>query len=653
MSAIGAVVFLDGRPATGQMLESMGRALGSLGDRSDFLVAGPAGLLHRPMAFTPEDEHERQPLVGGEGRFVLVFDGRIDNREEFTAAWGETPGPLPVPDSRYVLRAWEAWGEVAPQRLIGSWAFIVWDVVERSLFAAVSPSDGRTLYYHHGAGSFAAATMPRGLFVLPGVDRALDELKIADFLLDVVDLSRSFFVGVTLLPPGHRLRLGNGTIDVRRFWSVEEVRPVRFRRDEEYVEAACALLDRVVAAQLRSRSRVSLFLSGGLDSSAVAATAAPLLASRGERLLAFTEVPRISFPGPVPPGRYADETPLVTAIARRHPAIDLTLVRTGSRSFLDDLEILFDHLEAPFRNVFNRCWMEAIAAEARQRGSSVLLTGSGGNMTMSWEGHDLFSRLLREGRWPRAFREAQALAGGDLSAARLLVSQGLLPLLPGGVGPVARRAWGLLARHCEDGLDWSPIRPEFAGACRVAERARSLSQRRVDRSRMGPAEGRAWLLGLGSGRAADTAFRSLHGVDLRSPLFDVRLVEFTLGIPEEQHVRNGCSRWLVRRAMEGRLPREVLENRERGLQAADWFEGLTSARDQLTGELERFGQDDLASRALDLPRCLRAVARWPDEEWPSPRVMADYWALGKAVMTGRFILWARGLSPAGGRREGA
>jgi asparagine synthase (glutamine-hydrolysing) len=645
VSAIGALVRARDEPVSLGDLERMGATLSSFGGPASFWLGAPVGLLHRGDGLLAEDILEPQPLTGAAGRFVLVFDGRLDTRREIAEALEINEGvSRDLSDAGLVLRAWEEWGEDALPRLVGSYAFALWDVPERTLHAATSPSDARTLFYRCDSGGLALATMPRALFVLPGPTRTVDPVKIADYLLDIQDPSRSFWKGVSALPPGHLLRFRDGAVEVRRFRGASTGAVLRFARDDEYAEALLALLDRVVHNQLRSVSAVGVSLSGGLDSASVAASAARALARERGRLLAFTEVPRSGFSGPVPEGRYADETPLVSAIARLHPNIDLTFVRTEGGTFLDGLEESFAHREAPFRNAFNRPWLLAVNEEARRRGARAVLTGTGGNATVSWHGLSLFPNLLQRFRWLRALREARALAGGAglAGTARALVGHGVLPLLP-----VRARAFVRRVRHVAmhgrspAWTEWSLARPELLAEARLEERALERSLGPLDRSLLSPHEGRMWLLGLGSGGSFEAGCRSQHDVDLRNPLFDVRLADFCLALPDDQCLRNGLSRALVRRAMKGRLPEEVLENRRRGLQASDWVESLRAARPLLRERLGAFRRHALLPSVLDLPRLERLVDGPAAADTGDPAVVSVHCgALGRAVTIGSFVLWS-------------
>ncbi len=144
--------------------------------------------------------------------------------------------------------------------------------------------------------------------------------------------------------------------------------------------------------------------------------------------------------------------------------------------------------------------------------------------------------------------------------------------------------------------------------------------------------------------AADiyAAYRARFGVDVRTPLADRRLVEFCVAVPEEQYMANGQPRLLIRRAMAGRLPQDTLAARQRGLQAAAWFESMSAERTALLTEVQAFEADGLTSRILDLPRMRTLLEQWPRERPVDAGGVALYRGqLAMALVTGRFLLWAQ------------
>ena len=144
-----------------------------------------------------------------------------------------------------------------------------------------------------------------------------------------------------------------------RYWSTADVKPVRLGSDQAYADGLRECLDRAVRRQMRSAHPIGSHLSGGLDCSSVSVLAARALAEKGERLAAYTQVPRAGFDGPVADGCYADETPYVEAIRQRAGNIDVTYILNDECDDFADLERCFLALEGPVRNPLTLGWMLA------------------------------------------------------------------------------------------------------------------------------------------------------------------------------------------------------------------------------------------------------------------------------------------------------
>jgi asparagine synthase (glutamine-hydrolysing) len=108
--------------------------------------------------------------------------------------------------------------------------------------------------------------------------------------------------------------------------------------------------------------------------------------------------------------------------------------------------------------------------------------------------------------------------------------------------------------------------------------------------------------------------RATFGLDIRMPASDQRLFEFCIGIPEDQYLRKGCHRWLIRRAMTGRLPDAVLNQQKTGAQAADWYPRLTRARNEIAGELKRLAENPDVAAVLDMRRLMAILDAWPQKQ---------------------------------------
>jgi asparagine synthase (glutamine-hydrolysing) len=249
----------------------------------------------------------------------------------------------------------------------------------------------------------------------------------------------------------------------------------------------------------------------------------------------------------------------------------------------------------------------------------------------------LLPQLLLAGNLRRAWREAGRW--------RTFVGRGVLPLLPTPLWLAVQRA-----RHWRDPgvkikspwLTYSAIRPEFAREQRVEDRAHAKGHNWYYRLPVNTRLARYKALTQLPNGAADyaTGFRAWFGVEKRDPTGDLRLFEFCLSLPEGQYQRAGQSRWLLRRALAERLPAEILANKLRGLQAADWFERLSQARPIIVAELARLEQSGLARHALDLARMRNLVERMTQPSEDANRVTTDYrMVLESGLMMGRFLRW--------------
>jgi asparagine synthase (glutamine-hydrolysing) len=429
----------------------------------------------------------------------------------------------------------------------------------------------------------------------------------------------------------------HGKITQARFWSPQETPPVRFRTDQDYADGLRERLDVAVRRQMRSAHPIGCLLSGGLDSSSVAALAAGALAETGQRLAAFTGVPRPDFDGIVPDGHYANETPFVDEIAKTIGTIDVTYVQNDTDDDLSELDRFFITLEGPVRNPTNLGWVLSILRRAHAENRRVLLGGLRGNYTISWTGWSQAADHLVRGRWLTAFRQwhlyYRCTPHSRWHAARKLFIE---PIMPG-----LRGAWTHRGRNPQRIAPWqqhSPIRPDFAEAMHVEARARQCGHDfhyRTDRDER--IQGLLQADYAGDWHAAEKA---TTGVEIRDPTADIDVVSYCFGIPPEQFLAEGTDRSLIRRAMWGILPESVLTNRLHGLQDAEWYERVDGRRNELAQEVKAMAQSPLARRAIDIPRLERALAYWPSGGWHRAETFTEYnLMLMRGIAGGRFLRW--------------
>lgn len=640
MSAIAGLLRFDRHPVSRPELERVATALRAHGpDRSHVVVNSRVGFVHVLMRMTAEDQSDYQPYRGPSGSLITA-DMRLDNRDEMLIRIGLTPGEaMSWPDSRVLLRAWEKLGDAVWPMLRGPFAVAIWNPQNGILTLARDHVGLNVVMWHRSERFFAFATMPNGLFALNEVPRELNEEKFADFLvLNHAEHETTIYKDVFRVRPAHIMCVDSGGATTQhRYWSLDDIRPVRLPSDQDYADGLRERLDVAVRRQMRSAHPIGCLLSGGLDSSSVAVLAAGALAGRNQRLMAFTGVPRRAFEEPVPAGHYADETPYVDAIAKAARNIDVTYVQNDGSEDFAELERFFVALEGPVRNPTNLGWVVTILRIARTQGRRVLLGGLHGNYTISWSGWSQAVGHLLGGRWLTALRQwhlyYHCTPYSRWTATRNLFVE---PAIPAWLGD-----WVERRRHPNRIAAWqdhSPIRPEFAAAMGVESRAKKNGHDFCYRVRRG--ERIRGLLQIDYGGDWRAAEKAVTGVEVRDPTIDLDVLSYCFGVPPEQYLAEGTDRSLIRRAMWGLLPEMVLTNRLQGLQAADWHEKLDGRHGELACEIALLSQSSLVRRMIDLARLERAVNNWPNEGWYNPEIFIEYnLALMRGVAGGRFLRW--------------
>jgi len=579
----------------------------------------------------PEDDYDEGPLLGLNGRILLIADARLDNRDELIAQLGISTPPAMLSDSALMLAAYEHWGEGLLDFILGDYAFAVWDVEKRRLFMARDPLGQRPLCYHQGVDFLAFASMPKGLHAITGISRAADMIRAAEFTGGTHHSGpRTFYEGIRRLEPGHALVADNGEVRTHRWWNPQR-RQLRLGSFDAYRDAFRAELDRAVLCRLRGAGPVvAAHLSSGWDSSSVATTAARLLSSTDGRVDAFTAVPRAGNETGAPFNRITDEGVIAAQTAATHANIQHIRVEGSGGSPVADLDRIVELFDRPYPNICNEVWLAQIRSLAAERGARVLLTGEVGNWTISAAPPTLLADLLREGRWRSWWREARAkIVRGDARYRGVLANSfgAWLPQFvwrffapmsaagPGADETALRHKWqaSVAKRKLEiGGLLTRPPRDSFA------EALRGLSRYDFGEFRKGALAG--W------------------GIDERDPTGDRRLIEFCLSLPIDMLLKDGIRRPLARAALSDRLPAAVLHERSKGYQSADWHEGLTADRDRISVLIDRMAADKRASDIVDTDVLREWVRAWPRGGWEQLAVMARYRiALLQALSAGHFV----------------
>jgi asparagine synthase (glutamine-hydrolysing) len=456
--------------------------------------------------------------------------------------------------------------------------------------------------------------MPQGLHAHADIPRQLARKEVSAFVANLPrESSSTFFQGVSRVPPGQLIRIRRGRVEARSYWRLP-VHQIYFPKQSDYIDAFREQLDRATKVRLRGAgSRVGAHLSAGLDSGAVASTAAHIMARTGEKVVAFTSAPRAGFNGPTIPGRIGDESEIAAEVVARYPNMEHVIVRTGGASPLDIIGAQAELFQEPVGHPCNFVWWSAVHEEAQARGLSVMLTGEAGNLTISSGGLPMLAEFVRARRWAQWLREARSIVGASASW-RGVLAMSFGPWVPAPLWRILLSSFAASGGGRRPQLLHPSLRSGLESRANAA--ARSGPPNKDDR------QTRWELLQQHEPGNFRKGVLAKWGIDERDPTADRRVAEFCLALPAEQLFSGGITRRLARLALADRLPNSVI-NGVRGYQYPDWYERID--KESLERTLSELEAGPMASLLLDFDELRELVSTWPSEDqWGAIDKIAIY-----------------------------
>ena len=549
MSGIAGVVQFDRSPLDPKLLQRLADSLAFRGpDAQRIWLKDHVGFAHTLFKTTKESEREVQPLTL-DGKTWIVADARIDARQELFAAWmaaGESDlTQSPWTDAELILRAYRTWGEACVERLRGDFAFAIWDDARQELFCARDQMGVKLLYYAQVGSCIIFSNTLDCIRRHPLVSDRLNDLAVADFLLFGVncDLAATSFAQIQRIPPAHRATWSASGLRLSRYWTMPVDEPLLYRRSSDYIDRFHELLQNSVADRLRT-NRVCVFMSGGLDSPTMAASARDLMRRRCQtfELQALTT----SHPSLPDEDRYAEA-------AAAHLKIPIRFRHSAETTSANWEQTPFSTPEP-----HSSAWTVPTEREFWQglgTYSRVFFFGEGPDNALRFEWRPCVSHLLRRGLYLRLLTSLTAT----------LFSQRYPPF------------WFRLSngmRNRETPALFPPwISPRLESRLGLRERWLALDSAPVSNHPWRPGGYASFQIPLWQ-----TLFEYFDAAttracfEVRHPFLDLEMLRFLLAVPALPWCR---SKHLIRRAMRCALPPEILRRRKTGAQTVAFTKDLS------------------------------------------------------------------------------
>jgi asparagine synthase (glutamine-hydrolysing) len=568
MSGICALVSFDRSIAPCPAIKRMMRLLERRGpDAAAHWGREEVALGHALLATTPEAELEKLPFRDPATGCVITADARIDNRDDLIRALDIERSAHDIGDGALILAAYLRWGDLCACHLLGDFAFAIWDPRVKRLFCARDQMGMRQLLFAPlNKHTLCVATDAAPIRALAPDRFAVSDARIADYLADLegIDQTSTFFEGLQRLQPAHTLSFDDKGVSIKRYWRLAPKPLLHLQSDKDYDEAFLAIFREAVRCRLRSNRPVGAMLSGGQDSTAIAAIAAEINMARGG-------VPLKTFSAVGPDPETCVETRSVHA-ARSILGIAPTLIDYSQLGdLLPEIVAQIKQMDEPFDGPMNL--IRAVYTTARHAGVRVVLDGVAADTILTAGDHRGY--MLRHGHVRRALRDIEGeltFWGGGPSPWIALAGAAWRAFVPAGVKKLRR---ALMLRQQTSQLPDSSLVSEVL-AKRVNLPDRQLRYLAQKDNAADPQLGSILHYNLTVGRERYDRVAGSIAIEPRDPFMDLRMIEFCLSLPPDQLTAEGWPKLILRRAMAGKLPDAVRWRRGRQHLGLDFTDAVLS-----------------------------------------------------------------------------
>lgn len=542
MSCIVGFINLAGEPADPAILPKLCLPLEQRApDQTNIRHRNHVGLAHALLTTSPGESNSRQPY-SPDGAVWVTSDALLCAREELERKLlaAGVPPKQGASDVELLALAYRAFGDNFAAQIVGDFAIAIWDERQQKLLCVRDHLGLRPLFYSHVNGVFVFGSDMDALLAHPAVSGELDETFIADFLQfgDSIEKGATIYRHIRRLPPAHYLTIKDGRVLLRPYWSPTLDRVIRYSDPSDYTDHFFSILEKAVTERIPS-DKIALELTGGMDSSSIAAVTAAYARQNGQQVTAYNNTTREIIPA-YDEWRYAEKIAAHLGIPLQFCASEGYLLFEGFDS--SALRTPEPHGNPDFALHYDK------SRKVVESGCRVLFTGQLGD-TLFEGSTTYFTRLLKNGQFLRFAMDLMAHRRSIGS----FTNTGLLAAVYGVTGKIFGKA------------PWQPPKPDWFSpefARRVDIEGRWLTTWQM-KSKLDDTMGqlkRPWL---------STLFEDYEAAKLplvvRHPLCDVRLLEYVMRVPN--HVL--YNKRILREAMQGMLPQEILARPKEGV-PGDW-----------------------------------------------------------------------------------
>jgi asparagine synthase (glutamine-hydrolysing) len=582
MCGICGIYNLNGNPVDSRLLECMNDTMVHRGpDGSGIFIASNIGLGHRRLSII-DLESGKQPMGSENGSIQVVFNGEIYNFLELRKFLeGKGHRFSTHSDTESIIHGYEEWGEDFVEKLRGMFSIALWDAPKQKLMLIRDRIGKKPLFYSLNKGRLSFASELKSLLADDSIPRTIDHEALDCYMsYGYVPSPLSIFKSIKKLPPAHLAVCTPENFFIREYWRLNMGIEPSIRNEEEAAQQLCSIFDESVKIRLISDVPLGAFLSGGIDSSLVVASMAKLMDTEPVKTtsIGFTN------------GKFNELE--FSRIMADHCRTDHTefIVDPDAISVLNDIAW---HLDEPFADA-SAIPTFYVSKMARQK-VTVALSGDGGDETFAGYIQRYSMNRFEDGIRKKLPSPVRAIAGwisNIYPRTRMLPRALRLKSFLSNISKSLEEAYFRdMSFYFAPDMKQSLYLPDFAAAIRDSDPFRFLKMHFV--SNQNPdVTTRIQYVDIKTYLPEDILVKvdrmsMAHSLEVRSPLLDHKLIEFAGTLNSSLKLNGGNSKYILKKSMENRLPKEILSRKKQGFSVplASW----------LRGELSDFAQQTIFS----------------------------------------------------------
>jgi len=566
-----------------------------------------------------ENPIEKQPIETSN----LIISGRIriDNRKELInkLSMRDKIDEHKLSDISLFLLCYEKWNDDAYNKISGDFAIIIFNKNKKEITIVKDVSGIYPLYYFETNERFYFASTVSALLELPEYQR---EVNYRQLIINMIHgfvtpyPEDTIYKNIQMFSVFHYYKINrNGIIDRQRYWFPENLSPIIYKNENDYIDHFYELYNDSVYQRLSKKGKNASFLSGGLDSSSITILSLKHLQKMGKNINCFSSVPQ--YPDKTPPSgkSISDETTFIQSILDMYPEIIHQFVKSEDLFPLDAINLDLEHNKLFTMNFQNNYWIWKIYLLAAQDGTNVLLNGQAGNLTISRTGGALYEYLFMNFDFINLLKELNRESKlRDKSRFKILANAS--------IQTTKKRLEYLFPKKFDQLLtyiDMSPFTKETLEKNNIynlyLENVKNIGRGKFNKGITNTTENVKILQmhTVARNNHINVDFFLKNKMESRDASDDKRLNEFTKQIPPTIFRKDGIERYLMRKSFEGILPDKVRLNPYRGKQAKDLSYRVLMDLDRITEILNNISNN--GEITIDMNKINSTLDKIQNEEW--------------------------------------